>query len=730
MNSNAKLITVSNRLPVSAVSRGGKWQLKRSSGGLVTALSGLQSAHNFHWVGWPGGDIPKKDQDDVSRDLQESFNSLPVFLTQKEITYYYNGFCNQVIWPLFHYLPNKVRFHDTQWKSYREINEKFAEKVLSIASPGDLVWIHDFHLMLLPAILRKKQPRLKIGFFLHIPFPSSEVYRLLAPRQEILEGLLGADLIGFHSYDYLRHFSSACLRLLGFESQPGAIELPSRKVHLGVFPIGIDPDRFHTVLQSESCRLNIDNLQKSFAGRKIILGVDRLDYTKGIPLKLRAFERFLERNPPLRNDVLLYQVSVPSRVDVAAYQELKSEVDELVGRINGKYGSIGESPIYYLNKEVNFEHLCALYATSDIALLTPIRDGMNLVALEYLVCSLQKRGTLILSEFAGAAHSLSGCLMVNPWDFDQVAETIEIALKMKPEEKERRHKPMHQSLLTNTAARWGERFVNDLKRYSAEEPKPASLSRLSLKAVKPELLSAYSEAKERLLFLDYDGTLAPFQATPAEAVPNKALLSTLRNLAKEGRNHVSLVSGRDRQELELWFGELPIYLCAEHGFVYRPRDEHQWKPIQEMDLDWKSEVKAILEYFHERTPGALIEEKFSSLTWHYRRADPAFGRWQADELLLHLEEILSHVPVEAIHGHRVIEIRPQGIHKGRYVQEILRKFPSFDFILCIGDDRTDEDMYAVLPSSAWTCRVGTTETAARIVAEDSREVLDLLAELC
>lgn len=730
MTSDGNLIVASNRLPYRAEHSGGEWKLVASPGGLVSALSGLRDARSFRWIGWPGSEIPKKERREVMQLMEREGNCLPVFLTHKEIDDYYNGFSNQVLWPLFHYLPNHMSFEESFWTGYEQVNRKFADAILEIAQPGDTVWIHDFHLMLLPSLLRAAQPKLRIGFFLHIPFPSSEIYRLLAMRKRILKGVLGADLIGFHSYDYLRHFASACLRLLGYESTPNAILAEERKINLGVFPIGIDPDQFAIGLKSSECRAHRRQLEEAFAGRKIILGVDRMDYTKGIPLKLRSFERFLEKYPKWRSKVVLYQVAVPTRGDVEAYQNLKEEVDELVGRINGRFGSLELSPLYYLNRSVPFEHLCALYASADIALLTPIRDGMNLVALEYLLCSAERHGILIQSEFIGAAHSLSGGIIVNPWNREEVVAAIEQALTMSESERRHRNAPMYHFLKTNTSRRWGELFIEELAQIKPEQENlPIRLAAQPLNVARKDLQMDYQRSKHRLLFFDYDGTVTPIRETPAEAVPDKKLLTILKRLGDDPRNHVFLVSGRPRQVLEEWFDRLPLHLCAEHGFAHRPPNHSHWQLIADVDLSWKGKVKEVLEYFRERTPGTIIEDKASSLTWHYRKAEPDFGKWQAQELLMHLEEVLSRIPAEVLQGDKVIEIRPQGINKGRFVKEMLQTNPETDFILCCGDDRTDEDMYRAVPTTAWTCQVGTHPTSARYYVESSKNVINLLSGL-
>lgn len=723
-----RTIIVSNRLPNTVTFRGGKWEFSRSAGGLVTALNGLKPAMDFHWVGWPGREIGSRDQGVLTRTLRERFHSSPVYLSREEIKLSYNGFCNQVVWPLFHYLPGAMKFMENYWTAYVRMNRHYAEAIARIAKANDLVWIHDYHLMLVPQYLREIRRDLTIGFFLHIPFPSSEVYRLLAVRHEILRGILGADLVGFHTYDYLRHFHSACLRLLGLESIRNVIELKNRRVRLGVYPIEIQPEHFLNTLKTTKCERFQNQIKKTFSGRRILLGVDRMDYTKGLPFKLRGFERFLQKYPRDRDRVMLYQVAVPSRTEVPAYQDLAREVDELVGRINGRYGTLNSSPVYYLNKNIPFEQLCALYAVSDFALVTPTRDGMNLVAKEFVVCNREKKGVLILSEFAGAAHSLSGSLLVNPWDTDGVADAIHAALEMDDSERERRFVPMYRYLMDNTAVKWARRFICDLS--GMKVTRPAGTSAHTLASVKHQIMSAYKKARHRLFFIDYDGTLTPIRRFPSEAAPDKKLLSLLTRLSADKKNAVHLVSGRHRRDLEAWFGDLAIHLCCEHGYAYRRPGTRRWLSDEVAEPFWKEQVREVMEYFCARTPGTFIEEKPASLAWHYRAADSDFGQWQAEELLAHLEEALSHIPAETIKGRSVIEVRPYGVSKGHYVKKIIRKLTKkAEFIFCVGDDQTDEDMYPELPGTAWTCHVGGPRRGARFYAQDSREVRETLAML-
>jgi alpha,alpha-trehalose-phosphate synthase [UDP-forming] len=444
MTEKPRLIVVSNRLPISVSKKGSEWEFKETGGGLATALSGLKKKKDFLWVGWIGRDIPKDDRESLTTKCRAQLGTIPVYLSNREINQYYNGFSNRVLWPLFHYTPDSVHFDQQEWETYQKVNKKFAQTIAENANSHDTVWIHDFHLMLVPKMLRELRPDLKIGFFLHIPFPSSEIFRILPVRQKLIEGVLGSDLIGFHCFGYERHFISTSLRLLGCEVGTNTIHWQGRKIKLGVYPIGINPESFEEILRSKKCQQQIKILKKRIGDRKLILGVDRLDYSKGIPHKLSGYSWFLEKYPEHQKEVLLYQVAVPSRTQVEEYQDLKFEVDRLVGDINGKYASVEQSPIYYLFKSVSQTQLVALYALADMMLITSIRDGMNLVALEYAICNQDKKGSLLLSEFTGVAHSLGGANLINPWDQDSIADAIKNSLSSSKEDKEHRYQLMHR----------------------------------------------------------------------------------------------------------------------------------------------------------------------------------------------------------------------------------------------------------------------------------------------
>lgn len=467
------IIVVSNRLPVTIKKNNetGEYEYSMSSGGLVTALQGLKKTSTFQWYGWPGLEIPDHEKETVRKDLLEKFNAVPVFLSDEIADLHYNGFSNSILWPLFHYHPGEINFDENAWLAYNEANLTFANEIIKNVKDNDLVWVHDYHLMLLPEMLRSKinsrrLQNIKLGWFLHTPFPSSEIYRILPVRQEILKGVLSCDLLGFHTYDYARHFLSSVQRVLNINTLPNGVEYEGHFVNVGAFPIGIDVDTFTDGLKKDSVQKRIQELKETFKGCKIIVGVDRLDYIKGVPQRLHAMEVFLTEHPEWIGKVVLVQVAVPSRGDVEEYQYLRSVVNELVGRINGQFGTIEFVPIHFMHKSIPFDELISLYAVSDVCLVSSTRDGMNLVSYEYIACQQEKKGSLILSEFTGAAQSLNGALIVNPWNTDDMSESINEVLTLSSEKKEANWEKLYKYISKYTSAFWGENYVHELNNTS------------------------------------------------------------------------------------------------------------------------------------------------------------------------------------------------------------------------------------------------------------------------
>ncbi len=733
-----RLLIVSNRLPLTIEKEDDELTIKESVGGLVSGLSayldsmkGSAFAGSEHvWVGWLGSTVDRdKEQKAIARALQ--FHSYPVFLPEEAMDKFYLGFCNKTIWPLFHYFSSYAIYDEEYWNEYKRVNQRFCDAILRICKPGDIVWIHDYHLMLLPRMLRAQAPDIPIGFFLHIPFPFYEVFRLLPATwcEEILQGILGADLIGFHTHDYAEYFLRCVLRILGNEHNMGQMIVDGRVKRVDAFPMGIDFERYHNAARSPETRKLKNELGKTFAETKIILSIDRLDYTKGVINRLQAYDLFLERNPQWRERVMLSMVVVPSRVGVDQYQETKRQIDELVGQINGRFGTIRWTPILYQYKYLSAAPLIGLYASSDVALITPLRDGMNLVAKEYIAARTDQTGVLILSEMAGASKELGEAIVVNPNDIGDIARALQQALEMPREEQIRRNKVMQTRLKRYDVVRWADDFLHNLTAIQEEQGKIGA--KYLNASARQHLEGDFSQAHRRLVLLDYDGTLSPFVDNPQLAKPSKELLSVLTRLTAVPRNEVAVISGRDRETLEEWFGSLPLHLVAEHGGWIKDKHE-SWQMLKPLTKDWKPQLLPILELYSDRVPGSFVEEKEFSIVWHYRKADPELGAARAKELEDDLLQFTANMPIQVLQGAKVIEVRTVGVDKGASSQHWLAQ-GDFDFILAAGDDATDEDLFKVLPPTAYSIKIGMAPTNARFNLRSPDELLELVsqvAEMC
>ncbi len=720
---------ISNRLPVTVKLERGDVAITSSVGGLATGLRGPHEQSDSLWLGWPG-DISRFDpsqRSHIERNLSDR-RMVPVGLTSTEITRYYEGFSNGVLWPLFHYLTDKVeREAWRNWTTYAEVNQRFAEVAARHYQAGDLVWIHDYHLALVPRLLRRLIPDARIGFFLHIPFPSSEVFRILPWRSEILEGILGADVIGFHTYSYLTHFTRALLHVLRLETDGGTFQFDDRLIHLGVFPMGIDAAEFSRLANDERVAAQVASIKRKGGDRKLLVGVDRLDHTKGLTRRMLAIERLFEREPSMRGKIRLVQVVVPSRDRVESYKQLRRNLDEIIGRINGAYGTVDSVPIHYLYRSISQRELVALYQAADVMLVTPLRDGMNLVAKEFVASRTDESGVLVLSEFAGAAAELAEALHVNPYDLDRVAGLIKEALGMPEQERRTRMRAMRRRVQSYDSYRWANAFIDQLK-YSRRDE--VHQTRAFSPATEIAGLSQELRGAEHLvLLLDYDGTLVSFASTPQLASPDPDLLSLLNALAQRPRTTVHVLSGRTRETLEQWLGDLPIGLHAEHGFWSRIEPGSEWESLNGRTSEWKQEALPILEEFSATTPGSLLEEKTAGLAWHYRMADPDLGQLHVSKLISRLEKELAGLPVEVLSGDKVIEIRAQGISKGVVASRVIAIQKGPFSVLAMGDDQTDEDVFATLPPEGFTIHVGPRPSRAKYRLPDSMSARAFLRSL-
>ncbi|SDS39862.1 trehalose 6-phosphate synthase /trehalose 6-phosphatase [Formosa sp. Hel1_31_208] len=724
-----KTIVISNRLPLQVSILDASLKITPSVGGLATGMKSVHAEGNGIWIGWSG--IPEEKLNTelskkITKEIQKE-KCVSVPLTTQDIEDYYEGFSNRALWPLFHYFMEYTKFEQKEWEAYKRVNQKFADVVIDNYEEGDTIWVHDYQLLLLPQLIKDKRPNATIGFFLHIPFPSYEIFRTFPWRKEILTGLLGADLLGFHTYDYERHFLSSVKRILRLEVHFNEISYQDRIVKVDSFPMGIDYDKFHSIALEH----NRKNKEKSellnrleehtLNGKKLILSIDRMDYTKGIPNRIKAFEYFLDKYPDYKEKVRLVMLAVPSRSNVPQYQKLKRETDELVGRINGKFATVSWTPIWYFYRSMPFEKLIDLYISSDVALITPIRDGMNLVAKEYVATRTNTDGVLILSEMAGASLEMNEALLINPNSFEDFAENLNHALTMPLKEQQKRMTFLQKRLKRYNVEKWAEEFLKSLE--NSKQLKNTYTAKKMIGEHEVNLITDYHQNKKRLLLLDYDGTLVGFKDNPQDAKPDEKLYTLLDNLQKQKNTTVVLISGRDKETFKNWFGHKNYDLVTDHGvWLYQ---NNEWVIIERLKTDWMHNIRPILETFVDRTPGTFIETKNYSLAWHYRKADPELSRTRTMELNTVLTSMVTNNDLSVLKGNKVIEIKSSSVNKGRAMSRVLMN-EDYDFITVIGDDWTDEYMFEEAPESAYTIKVGFTKTKAKYQIKSPEKVIQLL----
>ncbi|KAL3744094.1 hypothetical protein ACJRO7_013362 [Eucalyptus globulus] len=776
-------IVVANELPVRAHQdkQSGRWRFELDRDKPVVQLKdGLRPDVEVVYVGSLKADIDAADQEEVAQVLYERFRCVPTFLPTDTQNKFYHGFCKHYLWPLFHYmlpmsLSQGARFNRQQWQAYLSANKVFADKIMEVINPEeDYVWIHDYHLMVLPTFLRKKFPRMKIGFFLHSPFPSSEIYRTIPVRDEILKALLNCDLIGFHTFDYARHFLTCCSRMLGldYESKRGYIGLDyyGRTVNIKISPVGIHMGQLQSDLSMESTAKKAKELKEQYEGKIVMVGVDDLDIFKGISLKFLAMGRLLESQPELRGKVVLVQIANPARSSGKDVQQVQIESDYVADEINRKYGGPGYEPIVYIKGPVTTQEKFAYYSIAECVVVNPVRDGMNLVPYKYTVCrqgspaldkalgidgsSAPRKSMIIVSEFIGCSPSLSGASRVNPWDIDSVAEAMNSAITTSDSEKLLRHDKHYKYISSHDIEYWARSFDQDLERACREHYRMrcwgigfglgfrvVALAPNFRKLSVDHIASAYRNTHNRLILLDYDGTL--LSKTSIDKRPSSDVISVLNRLCRDPENVVFIVSGRGKDSLGAWFSPCEkLGIAAEHGYFKRWTGDSEWEKCgPTMDFEWKKIAEPVMEHYIEATDGSFIETKESALVWHHQDADSQFGSFQAKELLNHLESVLTNEPVVVKRGQHIVEVKPQGVNKGTVVENLISTMQSKgklpDFLLCIGDDRSDEDMFEAItrafstPSSTSTaevfaCTVGQKPSMAKYYLDDTSEVIKLL----
>jgi trehalose 6-phosphate synthase/phosphatase len=728
-----RLILASNLLPVHINWQRGKYLIEKADETTISGLRDFYSAYKPQWVGLTGFENHRFTAREI-RNLEAALqptNCVPIFPRPHDVNLHQHGFSRNTLWPLFHYFTENVTYSEVAWKAYIKINRLYAEKILEIIQEGDILWIHDYHLLLLPQMIREQRPDISIGLFIHLPFPSFEIFRLLPWRNEIIEGMLGADLIGFQTYDYVRHFMSSVRRLTGVDSVFNRISIGERTLKVDVFPKGINYERFRNkalAIHSEKPRPSvIQQEMKMFKEmgqlEKLIISIGKLDYTKGIPQRIRAFERFIQTYPEYNGRISLIVQAIPSGETSDSFFNLKSVVDELVGRINGNYGTITWTPVRYLNQSFSMDERIELYSLSDIALILPLRDGMNLVSKEFVASRHDGTGVLILSELAGSSKELHEALLVNPNDLDAIAEAIREAVEMPEEEQIRRNRVMMMRLQRYTVARWANEFIKSLE--GVKEIQEFRLTRKINVTRMRNIIANYKESQKRILFLDYDGTLSWFKKNPEDAKPDEMLYEILTRLSRDPDNTMVIISGRDKETLDRWFGpDWNIHFVAEHG-VWLKDPGREWHMMEQINNEWKESVEPLLEYYVDQTPRSFIEHKNFSLVWHYRNADPDLGMQRAWELKDELRTLTSNLNLEIMDGDKVLEIKYSGINKGRAAKFKLADV-SYDFILAVGDDWTDEFTFEAMPEAAFTIKVGTKTTKASYYIDSVDMVREML----
>lgn len=729
----SKYIIVSNRLPVKIEKLNNQWNFSPTSGGLATGLKTVHENGKSLWIGWAGisaEEIEENDYKVLSKELNHQ-NYKPISLSENEIDEFYLGLSNKCIWPLFHYFKQYVEFDETQWASYVEVNQKFADAILEEIEAGDKVWIHDYQLLLVPEMVKSVRKDVTIGFFLHIPFPSFEIFRIFPKRDELLNGMLGADLIGFHTYDYQRHFISSVKRHLHLQVNYNIVKQAEREIIIDTFPMGIDFEKFentaikHQAKKEEdfsSFRKELEHHKATNEG-KIILSIDRLDYSKGIVNRIKSFEHFLEHYPEYQEKVRLVMVCVPSRTNVSHYKKLKRDTDEIIGRVNGKFATVNWTPIWYYYRSFDFDDLIDFYCLSDIAMVTPLRDGMNLVAKEYLATRVDNKGVLILSELAGASKELHQSLTVNPFDIRGLSASIHEAINMPEEEQQERNVELRERIRRYNVTFWSDNFLERLSAIDINNQHHKSV-RITPQITK-DIVEQYTTAKKRLLLLDYDGTLVKFHKMRNKALPTKTVEHLIHELGENASNHLVIISGRPMSFLEKVVSNKKITLVAEHGHFVKLAHSNAWIDKHPTSNDWMSHILPVLQQFTDNTPGTLIEKKKNSLVWHYRKTDPELGVNKAEELKTVLSSMISN-EISIMEGNKIIEVIPAGINKGIAAFDIFSS-ADYDFVLVAGDDVTDEDMFEKLPEDIHSIKIGHKQTAAKYTVGSSDQFIDILS---
>uniref|UniRef100_A0A2M4A4G8 Putative trehalose-6-phosphate synthase component tps1 n=1 Tax=Anopheles triannulatus TaxID=58253 RepID=A0A2M4A4G8_9DIPT len=724
-HAKSSLIVVSNRLPfvLKRDPKTGTLSRHASAGGLVTAVAPVVIKGKGLWVGWSG--ITLTDENEPIPESDPSDNTPTAGLLSEQVVSvnvepqlfdsYYNGCCNGTFWPLFHSMPGRATFCADHWRSYYTVNKEFASRTIEALEkclkknthPGvPLIWIHDYHLMLAANWIREaadeKNLPYQMAFFLHIPFPPWDIFRLYPWSDEILQGMLACDMIGFHIRDYCLNFVDCCQRNLGcrVDRKNLLVEHGGRSVRVRPLPIGIPFDRFVELAQTARKVINTN--------QKIILGVDRLDYTKGLVNRLKAFEVLLEKHPEHRENVSLLQISVPSRTDVKEYQELKEEMDQLVGRINGRFTTANWSPIRYIYGCVGQEELAAFYREASVCLVTPLRDGMNLVAKEFVACQIHEPpGVLVVSPFAGAGETMHEALLCNPYELDAAAEVIHRALTMPEDERTLRMSRMRRREMQNDVNSWMRQFLKAMGSLEEDDIGTTTMQPVTVDDFDDYLLSYIGYNHKLALLLDYDGTLAPIAPHPDLATLPPETKNVLQRLSNHSDVYVAIISGRNVENVKQMVGIEGITYAGNHGLEILHPDGSKF--VHPMPIEYEDKVSGLLKSLQDSVcgDGAWVENKGPLLTYHYRETPVELRPAMVEKA----RQLIIQFGFRAAEAHCAIEAKPPvQWNKGRASIYILRTAFGVDWserikIIYAGDDMTDEDAMMALKGMAATFRV-------------------------
>ncbi|KAI9772253.1 MAG: hypothetical protein M1840_001002 [Geoglossum simile] len=686
----------------------------KGNGGLRNAVRAAHengSLQDRTWVGTLGmttdflGDTPQKT--DIEDRLGTEFDSLVVFVKDSDFDGHYSHYCKQILWPVFHYQipdnPKSKAYEDHSWVYYVNVNQAFADTIVRNYKRGDVIWVHDYHLLLVPAMVRKKLPDAQIGFFLHVAFPSSEVFRCLAVRKELLEGMLGSNLVGFQTEEYGRHFLQTCNRLLCVEATNEGVQLEDRFVNIATLPIGIDPISLSSTREGAAVEEWIQVIKERYRGKKLIVGRDKLDHVRGVRQKMLSYELFLNKYPQWRDKTVLIQVATSTTEQA----ELVATVSDIVTRVNSTHATLAHQPLVFLKQDISFAQYIALLTVADCLMITSQREGMNLTSHEFIFCQDGKyadnrHGPLILSEFTGTASLFGGSeLSVNPWDYRQCADAIKAAVEMKPKERERRWLKLFKDVMHHTGAHWLKSFTDTLSKVWNEQQARGTISipRLSVNVLGDQ----YKRSQRRLFILDYEGTLAPWGSPTSIILTSpQRTLDVLNDILLDEKNVVYVMSGRRPEELDRLFRRVPnLGLIAENGCFIKEFGSDEWiEMVGAGEVNnWKKSVTGIIDYYRERTPGAWVEHRHCSILYHYKNAeDLQAAARQAGDCTNHINDSCESQRVHAIPVDGAVLVESMDWSKGTAASQVLERLKEKkvwmpDFLMVAGDDREDEPIF-------------------------------------